>query len=69
MSFGARLSQLRAIGLLDAGGDACQSRRVKSCGPSGSQDLAFLGVVAIIAGVSAAFLPARPAPRDVRRAA
>ena len=27
---------------VDGSGCACQSRRVKSCGPSGSQDLAFL---------------------------
>lgn len=63
MSVGARLSRVRAGGLLDDGSDACQSRRVKSCGPSGSQDLAFLGLVAIIAGVAAAMLPARHASR------
>jgi hypothetical protein len=28
---------------LDGNAGACQSRRVKSCGPSGSQDLAFCG--------------------------
>lgn len=50
----SRLGRLAARRLgLDGEARACHSRRVKSCGPSGSQDLAFLR------GVSRADLAAR----------
>src|SRR5205823_13395624 len=39
----ASSSRMRRRTPLDDEPAPCQSRRVKSCGPSGSQDLAFLG--------------------------
>jgi hypothetical protein len=38
----ARTASASVQGVLDGEAAACQSRRVKSCGPSGSQDLALL---------------------------
>jgi hypothetical protein len=44
LSYGTRGTIAEPVSLLDGHADICQSRNVKSCRPSGLQDLAFVAL-------------------------
>ena len=54
-----KVSLLDLLRRLDRYAFACQSHAVKSCGPSGSQDLAFCGVSSSYQRSAMAVAPAR----------